>query len=153
MIMIKRGRLQGRYFYYLLYTATTFVILDVMLVISCFFNLNISTWALPDGLRIINIIPPVLAVGGLMGLIPDAYLSKKKKANIFYFINSSSFKDFVWFWIFLAGVQAVFFMLDIYSISSSFTIIKALDIATLIASLLCFIATTILLLRLLYGTK
>ena len=142
----------GRLFPYLIYFIAAGLCLSVTLVAVYNFGVNISGWKIPDTLRIVNTIPALIGACGLFGLIPDTFLSKKKRAAISYFVNSDSFKDFVVFWFSIAGIQLIFILIHAYAKAINI-IIQSLDIATTLASFVCLLITGALFLQLFYGRK
>lgn len=128
---------------YYIYLSIMIMTGSCLYITSMYLDVNFESWTIPDTLRLAVVIPAVVGAVGLFGLIPDQYLGKSKKANIFRFVKSPAFKDFLIFWIVISLVQAVCYFVLIAQ--GEFSVLwKIVDLSTTLAGISMLAVTSVL---------
>lgn len=93
-----------------------------------------------DSLRLAVVLP--LIFGGALNMLPDSYQSKERRARIFFFVNSNSFKHFVRFWAFVATISFISYAVSLYNFPNK-QLFDYVDFAMLVAGYVCFAITLV----------
>ncbi len=103
-----------------------------------------------DSLRLATVLP--LIFGGALTIVPEAYQSKERRARIFFFVNSNSFKRFMLFWALVSALAFACFAVSLYDFPHK-QLFGYLDFAILVAGYACFVVTAIVIGRLLVRSR
>lgn len=93
-----------------------------------------------DSLRLAVVLP--LIFGGALNMLPDSYQGKERRARIFFFVNSNSFKYFIRFWTFMAVVAFASYAISLYDFPYKH-LFEYTDFAALVAGYVCFAITLV----------
>ncbi len=120
-------------------------VLAAMLVLGVYIVAHLAGHTLPpievyDGLRLGVVLP--LVFGGALNMLPESYQGKERRARIFFFVNSNSFKHFIRFWVFMAVVAFISYAISLYDFQYKY-LFEHIDFAVLVAGYVCFAITLV----------